>query len=359
MKETAIVNPHTTIIYANPKGENMIFPRVTEDLPKQSKEIKPHPYGVELGVLIKMLKWTDSRTLQSFLTTEFSRVGLGTAKQICENATLLPKASPKRISLEQAEKLLQGINKTRIMAPPMDCMSPIGSELLEKGLRKEINAEFYAAVTRPPAVYRGNPFIIEVGVAYGGEQLTDCPVKVLRFANRVPLLYQQGACAIIKSVINTAWRSYGLSQSRGAIPVGPCMIIVHIASVWVPFTSESKEAIAHYPEIVKEVKLALQEVGRKLMQYVSKKKRVQAEFNKRSFIERYIPHVGSALQELLGFSKSEELRVKNALKDILNKQRGGLENIGFDPKKNKDFDKELASIGNKENKKDKQLTLIK
>jgi len=247
LKETAIINPHVTIIYTNPKAQQIIFPRATENMPKETKEIKPHPYGVELGVLMSMLKYTEFRTLQAFLTNEFTRVGAGTAKQICENAALLPTNHPKRLSREQAEKLIHGIKETKIIAPPTDCISPIGRDLIEKGLRKEINAEYYCATTRPPSVYRGNPFVVEAGIAYGGDQHGDSSMNLLRFANRVPLLYQQGACVVTKSVLATNWRSYGLSQSSGALPAGPVTLLVHIASVWVPFTSESKEAIAHHP----------------------------------------------------------------------------------------------------------------
>jgi len=342
LKQTAIVNPHVTIIYTNPKAEQIIFPRATEELPKHPQEIKPHPYGIELGVLVKMLRMTENRTLQSFLTNEFSRVGAGTAKQICENSALLPTTKPKQMTREIAEKLIEGIKKTKIIAPPTDCISPIGAELLEKGLRKEINAEFYCATTRPPAVYRGNPFIIEAGIAYGGEQNAEGTVNVLRFANRVPLLYQQSAGSIFKSITSTNWRQYGLSQSNGAIPQGPMTVAVHIASVWVPFTSESKEAIAHYPEIIKEMKLALQECGRKLSIYIHKKRHIQAESKKRSYIETYIPHVSEALKELIGLKATEEEKVQKMLKQILEKTRGKLEKIGID---NPDYDEELAKIG--------------
>jgi len=295
LKQTAIVNPHVTIIYTNPKAEQIIFPKTSDKLPRKPIEIKPHPYGIEIGILLSMLKMSEARTLQSFLMNEFSRVGSGTAKQICENSAVLPKTKPKDVTREAAEKLIEGIKKTKIIAPPVDCISPIGQELLEKGLKKEINAEFYTASTRPPSVYRGNPFIVEAGIAYGGEQNAEGSLQLMRYANRVPLLYQQGACAITRSVINTVWRNYGLSQSRGALPIGPVTLVVHIASVWVPFTSESKEAIAHYPEIVKEIKLALQECGRKLVSYVSKKRRIQFEGKKRDYIQLFIPHVGEAV----------------------------------------------------------------
>ena len=345
LKQTAIVNPHVTIIYTNPKAEQIIFARASEEMPKKTVEIKPHPYGIEIGVLLSMLKLTEARTLQSFLMNEFSRVGSGTAKQICENASLLPNTKPKDISRDMAEKLIEGIKKTKIIAPSVDCISPIGQELLEKGLKKEINAEFYTAVTRPPEVYRGNPFIVEAGIAYGGEQNPEESMKLLRYANRVPLLYQQGACAVTRSVINTVWRNYGLSQSRGALPVGPVTVVVHIASVWVPFTSESKEAIAHYPEIIKEIKLALQECGRKLASYVGKKRRLQFEGKKRDYIKMFIPHVGEALKELLKLNDADEKKVEELLAEILEKKRGEMEEIEA---KNLEYDEEFAKIGKEE-----------
>ncbi|MAE42869.1 DNA topoisomerase VI subunit B [Candidatus Woesearchaeota archaeon] len=345
LKQTAIVNPHVTLIYTNPKAEQIIFPKASDQLPKKPVEIKPHPYGIEIGVLMSMLKLTENRTLQSFLMTEFSRVGSGTAKQICENASLLTNTKPRDVTRDMSEKLIEGIKKTKIIAPPGDCISPIGENLLEKGLRKEINAEFYTACTRPPSVYRGNPFVVEVGIAYGGEQNAEGSMELYRYANRVPLLYQQGACAVTKSVINTAWRNYGLSQSRGALPVGPITVAVHIASVWVPFTSESKEAIAHYPEIIKEIKLALQECGRKLASYVGKKRRVQFESKKRDYIKTFIPHVGQALKDLIGFKKDEEQEVEKLLATILEKQRGELEKVEAE---NPEYDEEFAKIGKSE-----------
>jgi len=343
LKQTAIINPHITLIYQPPKGEQIIFARATDIMPKKPSEIKPHPYGIEIGRLMSMMKWTENRTLQSFLMNEFSRVGSGTAKQICENSSLLPKTKPKSINRDMAENLIEGIKKTKIIAPPTDCISPIGEELLEKGLRKEINAEFYCSVTRPPSVYRGNPFVIEAGIAYGGEQSSEDTINLMRYANRVPLLYQQGACAINKSVVNTIWRNYGLSQSRGALPVGPMTLVVHIASVWVPFTSESKEAIAHYPEIVKEIRLALQECGRKLGLYVNKKKRIHFESKKRDYIQTFIPHIGAALKELININDAEEKKVENLLARALEKRRGELEKVGVID--NPEYDEELASIG--------------
>ncbi len=307
LKETAIVNPHATIIYTNPKAEQLIFPRATDKLPAQPEEIKPHPEGVELGRMQKMLKFTECRTLQSFLIQEFSRVGPGTAKEICQNAALLPQMKPTEMQLPDIENLMEGIKKTKIMAPPTDCVVPIGSEILEKGLRKEVPAEFYTSITRSPAVYRGTPFVIEAALAYGGSQPADQQINVLRFANRVPLLYQQSACASFKSVLTTNWKPYGLQQSQGALPAGPITLAVHLASVWPPFTSEAKEAIAHYPEIIREIKLALQECGRKLGLYVNKKRRAQEEQDRVNIFEVYIPEAAATIAELSGEKKEKLL----------------------------------------------------
>jgi DNA topoisomerase VI subunit B len=316
LKETAIVNPHVLITYVTPKAEQVIFPRATETLPKQPQEIKPHPYGVELGMLMKMLSHSENRTVQSFLVNEFSRVGPETAKDICEEARVIPNSKPKDVSRDDAEKIIEAIKKIKIISPPTDCISPIGEEMFEKGLKKEVNAEFYTAVTRKPEVYRGNPFVVEVAMAYGGNQNANESVTVLRFANRVALLYQQGACGITKSILQTNWKPYGMQQSNGSLPNGPLTIAVHIASVWVPFTSESKEAIAHYPEIIGEIKLALQEAGRRLQTYVHKKYRVQNQLDRANLFDRYIPEVADSLARLTGEKKEY---VEKKLREMVKK----------------------------------------
>lgn len=345
LKETAVVNPHVTIIYTNPKAEQLIFPRATDTMPDLAEEIKPHPYGVELGFLLKMMNTSDAKTMQQFLTTEFSKVSPGLAKEICEHARIAPKTKPRKLNHDDADKLVHAFNAVKIHAPSAGCISPITSELLEKGIKKEINAEFYTSVTRPPAVYRGNPFQIEVALAFGGDQPKDKQARIMRFANRVPLLFQQGAGGVSKAVISTNWKSYGLSQPSGSLPVGPLTILVHMSSVWVPFTSESKEAIAHYPEILSEMKLALQEAGRHLAKYTAKKQRVKSELKKRSFIQKYMSHVAAGLKEILDLDKGDEDLILRNLEIILEHKRGKVDSLEFDPSKNTEYDAEWASIG--------------
>ena len=317
------------IHYIDPDDNEKDYQRVTDQLPPEPKEIKPHPYGVELGRLVTMLKDTKAPTISQFLGHSFSRVSPSVARRLCEAAKISTRANPKKIGRHEADLLYQAIQQTKIPAPATDCIAPIGEELILKGLRQVVPGEFYAAATRPPAVYRGNPFQIEVGLAYGGAppahrvsrealgemfeesdartlrqflittfqglgadaadkilavadvgtrvspgrlkpadidrlhhalqnvNLSDGQsMNVLRYANRVPLQFQAGGCAITQTVMSTNWRAYGLSQSRGSLPSGPITVMVHMASVWVPFTNESKEAVAGYPEIQKELRLA-------------------------------------------------------------------------------------------------------
>ncbi|MBD3221246.1 DNA topoisomerase VI subunit B [bacterium] len=321
LEQTAIANPHLHLTYVNPRGEKRVYPNATEELPESSREIQPHPYGVELGLLARMLKDTKCRNLSSFLKEEFCRVGPKTCEQILTTAELPARKNPKRLVQDDIRHLLDAISATRIPAPPTDCLSPIGESLVMAGLKSGVEADFYTSVTRPAAVYRGNPFQVEVGLAYGGELPGDELARVLRFANRVPLLYQNSACAITRSTLSSNWRSYGLQQSKGALPTGPLMILVHIASVWVPFTSESKEAIAHYPEIIKEIKLALQEAGRQLGRHINRRRREADAAKKQSYIQKYIPHIGDALQEILAIDDAEREDVVATLTDTLERSR--------------------------------------
>jgi len=325
IRQISLANPHAEITYVPPKAEEHgaehTFPRVSSDVPEETAEIKPHPYGVELGVLMQMFRDTQARNLRSCLSGDFSRVSSNVAKTICETAGVAVTRRPSEISRDEAEKIHQTIQKTKLMSPPTDCIAPIGEELIEAALRAEVKAEFYASVTRRPAIYRGNPFLVEVGLAYGGELGAEDPVTVYRYANRVPLQYQQGACAITKGVAATDWKSYQLQQPRGAAPVGPMLLMVHIASVWVPFTSESKEAIAHYPEIIKELRLGLQECGRKVATFIRKRKREADEAKKRAYIEKYIPQVAIGLQQILGLPDKDRDKVIVNLTDVLEKSR--------------------------------------
>ena len=300
LEQTAIANPHAKITYITPTNETIVFPRVIDELPDEPKEIKPHPKGIELGTLIQMLERTEARQLGGFLTGDFCRIGPTKARELAKRAGMSGQTWVKTIGHTEAEKLYESIQSTRIIAPNTNCLVPIGSKALLAGLLKEVKAEFFAASTRPPSVYRGNPFQIEVAIAYGGGLSREDSAKVLRFANRVPLLYSQSSCCSFKAVAETSWKNYGLTQPKNSIPTGSLVVMIHMVSVWVPFTSESKEAIADYDEIRKEMKLALQECGRKLGTYMRRRKRMARESQRRSAFERYIGEISRCCHALTG-----------------------------------------------------------
>ena len=344
VEQTIIANPHVKLTYLTPEGETKELPRTYDQVPESPREIKPHPYGIELGMLLKMLQDTKSHWLSGFLAGDFSRVSPRLAEDICKTPGLSPRARPRDVHGQAAENLYKAIQSTKIMAPPTNCLSPIGERAILSGLYQQIKGDFYTAVSRPPAVYRGNPFVIEAGLAYGrgpeqaqeDQQKKAVPLaegeadqsddnelaRVIRYANRVPLLYQQSACAIFKSVLDTTWRTYGVSQSRGALPAGPMVIFVHMASVWVPFTSESKEAIAEYDEIRKEITLALRECGRRLGAFLRRRERAYSEQNRRDIFELYIEEVVESCNRLKG-GRLPVAKLKEQLQKMAMRRTGG------------------------------------
>ena len=294
LKEVAIANPYANIIFDSPNGR-VEFKRSVNSLPVEAKEIQPHLDGVEVGILSRMLHETKARTCASFFTTEFSRVGKLTAENICKVSSVDPKTSPRKISQEEVVKLSKATKEVKLTRPPTDCLSPLGNELIESGLKKELNPEWISSLSRPPSVYRGWPFQIEDGIAYGGS-ITE-PV-VMRFANKVPLLYQQGDCAITKAAMAVDWKRYGVPGDK--LPEGPVAIFIHMASVWVPFTSESKEAVSSYDEIIREIKLALQDCARRLSLYLNSMRKAEMIAEKRQTFEKYAYETAVAIEEMTG-----------------------------------------------------------
>src|SRR5947208_438967 len=343
VEQTIIANPHVKLTYLTPEGDTKEYPRTYHELPPAPREIKPHPYGIELGMLLKMLQDTKSHSLSGFLASDFSRVSPRLAADICKAAGLSARARPRDIHGQASETLYKAIQSTKIMAPPTNCLSPVGEKAILSGLYQQIKGEFYTAVSRPPAVYRGNPFVIEAGLAYGrgpehgDESQESKPIalaegetqendhelaRLIRYANRVPLLYQQSACVIYKSVLDTTWRNYGVSQSKGALPTGPMVVFAHMASVWVPFTSESKEAIADYDEIGKEITLALRECGRRLGAFLRRRERAYSEQSRRDIFALYIEEVVESCNRLKG-GRLAVAKLKEQLQKMATKRTGG------------------------------------
>ncbi|SDM79517.1 DNA topoisomerase-6 subunit B [Halogranum gelatinilyticum] len=510
IKHTAVVNPHARLELREPGlDEPMKFERATDQLPAETEEIRPHPHGVELGTLIKMLQATESYSVSGFLQEEFTRVGKKTADKVVDNfrdrhfgremgwsapekhedadlrtalvdavsgkgadatdsfaetvvdtlqgrertthheltqivdnaadaaaeefgktfgstvrekavaaawnvlagydeggdvdrltgdvyalvdeatstrkddatvqalaerlarkfgtaedrrhratftqlrtyvtdaaeATIeyddatvgdtareniveafwsrmqtvpddVPKVKDVAAERDVSSQLLDAMRETDILAPPTNCLSPITAELVEAGLRKEFDADFYAAATRDAEVHGGDPFIVEAGIAYGGDLKAEGSIELLRFANRVPLVYQRGACATTDVVKRIGWRNYGLDQPGGSgMPNGPAVLMVHVASTNVPFTSESKDALANIPAIEDEIELAIREAARELKSYLNKRRSMQKRRQKQDVLGKILPQMADKVSEVTGRPRPD---IDGALARIMN-----------------------------------------
>jgi len=301
LKSTAIVNPHARLTLVEPEGNMEVFERATETLPKKAYAISPHPAGIELGELIKLLRYTDKKKLRVFLKETFSSIGAISAQELCSLAGLDPELSPSDLDHEAAKRLHAAFKQIKVKSPPVDCLSPIGEELIKAGLEKEYRLDFIATTVRPVSVYSGNPFLVEVGLGFGGELEKDSRIEILRFANRVPLVYQQGACAMTHAVEAVSWKNYSLGQPTGSgVPVGPVVLLIHVASTNIPFTSESKDAVADVPEILAEIDLGLKEVARKLRRYLTRQSVLMERREKEEIIRKILPRIAKKLSDVLG-----------------------------------------------------------
>ncbi|QLG47982.1 DNA topoisomerase VI subunit B [Natrinema halophilum] len=217
---------------------------------------------------------------------------------------------------DATSNLVDAMRATDIMAPPTRCLSPITEELITAGLEKEFDADFFASATRDAGVSGGDPFVVEAGIAYGGDLEAEGKGEVLRFANRVPLVYQRGACATTDVVKTIGWRNYGLDQPGGSgLPNGPVVIMVHVASTNVPFTSESKDAIANVPEIEDEIELAVREASRELKSYLNKRRSMQQRRKKQNVLGKILPEMAEKVAEV---TDRDEPDIDDAIARIMN-----------------------------------------
>ncbi len=309
IRQTGIANPFANLDYTAPDGEKIKINRSIGKLPKEAKTIKPHPYGVEFGILLRMLKNTKAKSIYAFLQNEFSSTGAMSSMKILKTARIEPNTKPINMERDAIEKLMRAMQSVKLQRPPLDCLSPIGKDELEKGLQKQYpDADFIFTESRKPEVYRGTPFVIEAGIVYGGNLEKEKSVGIIRLANRVPLLYQLGAGAVNEAVTKTSWKRYGLSQSGKSLPNGPAIVVVHMCSAWVPFISESKEAMAPYPDIVKEMKLAVQNVARQLYAHLRRKQRAKHETRRLQIFEEYLPLIAETAAELAEIKKKPDIK---------------------------------------------------
>ena len=308
LRMTSIVNPHADIMFTDPDGETYHWPRVTERLPSKVDAIKPHPHGIELGQLQRMCRESSDSRMTVFLRQNFSGVSMRAAKELCEAAELEITVKPKSLKPDDVRALLEAFQGERVvngkaiklLSPPTNCLSPIEEMLIKKGLSKTIDSKFVSTMTRAPTVSHGNPFQVEVGLIFGEGMAADKHVEVLRFANRVPLMYQQGGCLLTKAIESVDWRQYGLEQAGGkGVPKGPAAILVHLASTNVQFTSEAKEALSDNEFVFEETRRAMLEMGMGLRKHLEKKKKMAKTREKFELINDILPAIAEKSASIL------------------------------------------------------------
>ena len=322
MRRTSIVNPHANFILKEPKKRKITFKRTSKKLPKEPDEIRPHPHGLEFGQLKDLLKVTNQASVKSFLIKDLTRVSNNIAEDILKKINIDTNADPKKLSNSEIEKLLRVLHKSNLQRPPTNCLSPISENALKKSIMGDTNAEFISVSSRRPAVYKGIPFLVEAAIAYGGDIPPTGSAQRLRYANKIPLLYDASGCATTTAIKEMNWKQYKVENvSQSGYPVGPYVILIHLASVWVPYTSEGKSAIANYPDIIKEMRLAVQDCARKLRIYLRAKLKEKRTRKRINLFETYLPEFAGSLAKIT--DKNED-KIKEKLKNtLLNKYNIG------------------------------------
>ena len=332
LRRTAISNPHLTLSFEDPSGEITKYTRTVTKLPRIPKAVKPHPRGTTVDELLSYARHASARKVNSFLATTFDRVGQTSIDNIQKIVHFDLNKDPRSLSWEEAEDLVKAIKETKFIAPSTDNLVPIGEDQIKKSLKSIVSPEFLSVVTRKPSVYQGGyAFQVEAGVAYGGgagrlvsvEKIVEKGVtkkeevrtsEIIRFANKAPLLFDAGGCAITKTVESVDWKRYGISNFDSS----PLSVFVNLISVHIPYTSAGKSAVSDDNDIVNEIKLAVMDVARRVGIYIIEKKREAEKKEKKKVFGKYAPYVVEALVHTTG-DNNKDLLLKNLNNMVLEK----------------------------------------
>ena len=270
----------------------------------QSKSVEMDP---DSPYFKQLTNTVQGEPLTTFLTKRFQRVGPTTALKFAEFAGFKPEKRMGVMTNQELVNLSDSLQKFEdFLAPDPSCLAPLGETPLEKGIKKFFNPDFTAVVQRTASAYSGFPFIVEMGIAYGGEIKTGGP-HVYRYANRIPLLYDEGSDVVLKVVNDTDWGRYKIKGDP------PFIIVSHICSTRIPYKTAGKENVADRPEIERELRLGLQYLSRKLAAYMSKRGQAEMAKKRANLYAKYIPLIAQFCTELAG--KKKEPNYKKILEE--------------------------------------------
>ena len=306
LRRTAIANPHAQITLIEPNGNKTVFKRSLKDIPRKPTEMQPHPKGATVDEVVTLAKYSEAKKVSSFLKNSFDRVGDKAIDEIAKGVSFDMNKDPRQLLWEEAEEIVKLFQKINFIAPRTDGLIPISEDRIRKSLESIVKPEFLSVVTRKPSVYKGGfPFQIEVAVAYGGEAgrtaasandegVLERKIEIMRFANRAPLLFDSGGCAITRAVQSIDWKRYAIKDYENS----PMTIFVNLISVHIPYTSAGKQAISDEDEIMEELRLALMDTGRRIYRFIGFQKRQAEKEAKRKMYYKYATEVAGAIADL-------------------------------------------------------------
>lgn len=294
LQQLAIITPYANFVFEDPTGKIHIYERATKKMPKPPEVAKYHPSGIDTQTLLELLRNTDAKTIKEFFMKEFQRMGAKTVQKFLKVVMIDPNTPVKKIinNDKLISRIVEVARKFKFVAPDPSCLSPIGPELLEAGIRKILKPEFVYVLQRKPISYGGHPMIVEVGVAYGGD--ISPGIHLYRFANRIPLLYKEKSDVSWKVIEEIDWSHYKIQKDSS-----PLAIFVSIVSTRIPFPETSKDFIDDIDVLRKEIKLGLQEALRKLREYISKKEKIQRKLKKKMLLFKYTGNLVNSITSIL------------------------------------------------------------
>ncbi len=382
LKQTALVTPYAGIKFVDPKGRLYVFTRATTKMSPPPKETLPHPYGVDVETIQRLIRVTKCQNMLDFMQKHFHRVGEGISLNFLEFAGFVKSEDPKKLkhedvirlvhTMKKFKKLFDGVNVEKVerlikttqsrsmldfmekhfqkvsknvilrlllaagfmktkdprklrpdeivrlvrmmkrfngfLPPDASCLSPLGEELLEAGILKELKPEFIAVFQRKPSTYSGHPFIVETAIAYGGNIPKKDDILIYRFANRIPLLYDEASDVSVRVIRSMNWRRYKVS------PDMPIAILVHVCSTKVPYKTVGKEFIADRPEVKGEILNGIREVARQLQKFLTKREYAEKERRRLTVFSKYLPKIARFSTNLAG--KKEEPDIELLLRSV-------------------------------------------
>ena len=319
LEGTALVNPHLTLHYKLLDQNWRYIEKVAKEVPVIPPATLPHPHTMKLGEFISYAHLFGKATLKTFLQKGFSKISSKTLADFKKNglSESVFKKNLQSFTDVEYKKVFHAIQKTEMSNPTTRSVLTVGEESLAQSIQRIGEVDFFSVITRKPRICDHKPVVVETAIARLLNKPQDSEgstVRLMRFANRVPLQFDKSACAITKAVESVNWRAYGLAQQKNNLPMGPYIFAVSVTSPFIKFKNASKETIDASEELVEEIRRTLMQTGQKLARHIKREKRAEELEKKTQYIKQFVPIL---VQKLGDITKASDARLKKANKGIM------------------------------------------